>query len=115
MQRREKVSESIIYLDANNLYEWAMSQKLSCEQAEPLELQDSHHAKLFENWVRRRKVCAVMGDFVIFQEKFTRRHEGLSSHAGEKASVPEEVCLSSKQVELNTNSHKAQLPSPEIM
>ena len=62
--------EKIIYLDANNLYGWAMSQKLPyngfrwMSQTELLELKASPK-EFFERLRKGGKMCAVMGDFTV--------------------------------------------------
>ena len=62
--------EKIIYLDANNLYGWAMSQKLPyngfrwMSQTELLELKASPK-EFFERLRKAGKMCAVMGDFTV--------------------------------------------------
>ena len=100
--------EKIIYLDANNLYGWAMSQKLPyngfrwMSQTELLELKASPK-EFFERLRKEGKMCAVMGDFTVP----TAIHKKTWDYPlmPEKASIPEEDQLSPKQVELNVNNH----------
>ena len=95
--------EKIIYLDANNLYGWAMSQKLPyngfrwMSQTELLELKASPK-EFFERLRKEGKMCAVMGDFTVP----TNIHKMIWDYPlmPEKASIPEDQ-LSQKQVELN--------------
>ena len=101
--------EKIIYLDANNnnLYGWAMSQKLPyngfrwMSQTELLELKASSK-EFFERLRKGGKMCSVMGDFTVPTtiHKMAWDYPNLMP---EKASIPEDQ-LSPKQVELNKNN-----------
>ena len=103
--------EKIIYLDANNLYGWAMSQKLPyngfrwMSQTELLLELKASPKEFFERLRKEGKMCGVMGDFTVP----TAIHKKTWDYPlmPEKASIPEEDQLSPKQVELNEVNNRA--------
>ena len=81
------------------------------EQAELLELR-AHPAEFIERLRKERKMCAVMGDFVIPREIHKKTWD--YPLMPEKASIPEK-CLSPKQVELNTNNRTKHNPHQQYL